>query len=156
MLYEGNCTYADLADAVKPAAQSRRWRSLIAKRRADLQFETGEHGLGDILAQVIFDVNAVNAAAAAAFDAGRRGDEAGAFARVQEAEADLLGHGGTVGIHGGDGEGEVRQRENGAAHDAAFRILVADGEVDGADGAVFGEGFQGEAVVGGEMIISEE
>ena len=123
---------------------------------ANLQFETGEHGLGDILTQVIFDVNAVNAAAAAAFDAGRRGDEAGAFARVQEAEADLLGDGGTVSVLGGDGEGKVRQREDGAAHDAAFRVAVAFGEVHGADSSVLCEGFEGEAVVGGEMIISEE
>ena len=129
---------------------------IIVRRGTDLQFETGEHGLGDILAQVIFDVDAVNTAAAAAFDAGGGGNEAGAFARIQKAETDLLGHGGTVGVHGGDSEGEVRQCENGAAHDAAFRVLVTFGEVDGADGPVVGEGFQGEAVVGGEMIISEE
>ena len=128
---------------------------IIVRRGTDLQFETGEHGLGDILAQVIFDVDAVNTAAAAAFDAGGGGNEAGAFARIQKAETDLLGHGGTVGVHGGDGEGEVRQRKDGAAHDAAFRVLVASGEVYGADGAVLGEGFQGEAVVGGEMIIPE-
>ena len=119
------------------------------------QLEAGAHELRNLAACFVGDVYVDDAGAPAVLLEDGGGDKPLSFRGGKIIDADLLGDGGVLAVVGERREGEVRQGEDGAAHDAAEGVPVIVGEGKAADGVLVVDLVQRHAVKGGEFVLAE-
>ena len=132
----------------------------ISRREGDRDlyghFKPGYDSLGNIAAQIIRNIDVINAACFSVLTANGARGQPGTPGRVEEIHTDLLGHRGAVNIAGGGGEGKIDEGQHDTAHDAAFRVPVAVCQLHAADGTVLRIFIQGDAVFSSIPILLKE
>ena len=99
--------------------------SFLQKKKALAgKLEAGAHELSDLAACLVHDVDVDDAGAPAVLLEDRRGNKPLAFWSGKVIYADLLGDSRVLAVVRQRREGEVRQGEDGAAHDASESVPV--------------------------------